>query len=281
MTDARSTWTRIALFVAVTYAFSAIFMHMAISGGEVTVVAALGGMWSPFLGVLVTRLVFPDVRRRGSLAGLGWGWGRTSTQLWSYALPILYVGATYVVVWTFGYGSLTDSPGSEVIPWLLKSLVSGLIFGTIFAFGEEVGWQGFLVPRLYRLYGFTRASLLRGIIWSVWHYPLLLGGVYGPTDTPAWYRLVCFTITMTAISFAFTWFRIRSGSLWTGVIMHAAHNKYIQGVFPGLTREGEHASWLTDEMGILTAVAAVVVAVVFWLKRHELRAPRKTRTPGD
>ena len=269
----RDIWIRIATFVAVTYAFSSIFMYMVISSGEITALTAFGGMWSPFVGVLVTRLIFPDGRRRGSLAGLGWGWGKTRYQVMSYVLPILYVLATYVVVWLTDVGRFTDAAPGTVAMWALKNVGTGFVTATIFAFGEEVGWQGFLVPQLYRITDFTKTALLRGIIWSVWHYPLLLGGVYGTQDTPAWFRLVCFTITMTGISFAFAWLRLKSGSLWTGMWMHASHNKFIQSIFPGVTVGVGAIAWYVDEMGALTAVAAVVVAFVFWRKRGEFPAP--------
>ena len=267
----RDVWIRIATFVAATYGFSSIFMYMVISSGEITYVTALGGMWSPFVGVLVTRLVFPDGRRRGSLAGLGWGWGKTRYQLWSVAVPFLYVFATYLVVWLAGIGRFTDASAGAVTEFVLRGALSGLVVGSIFAFGEEVGWQGFLVPELSRVTSFTKTALLRGVIWSVWHFPLILGGVYGAQDTPAWYRLVCFTITMTGVSFAFAWLRLRSGSLWPGVFMHAMHNKFIQGTFPGVTEDGARISWFVDEMGALTAAAAIVVAVIFWRKRRELK----------
>lgn len=270
MPDRRAIWTRVATFVAVTYAFSSIFMHMAVSRGEITVVAALGGMWSPFVGLLVTRLVFPDGRRRGSLAGLGWRWGKTRYELWSVAAPFIYVLGTYVVVWVAGLGNFTDAAPGTVARFVLRSAAGGLILGSVFAFGEEVGWQGFLVPQLFRVTGFTQTALLRGVIWSLWHFPLILGGIYGPQDTPVWYRLVCFTVTMTGISFAFAWLGLRSGSLWPGVFMHAMHNRFIQGTFPRLTEGGERISWYVDEMGALTALAAVVVALVFWRKRAEI-----------
>lgn len=112
-------------------------------------------------------------------------------------------------------------------------MAMGLTIGAALAFGEEIGWRGFLVPQLYRLHGFTKAALLRGIIWSVWHWPLMTGGVYGPSTTSLIYGILCFTVVMTAVSFAFTWFRVRSGSLWTGVWMHAAHNTFFQSVYPG------------------------------------------------
>jgi membrane protease YdiL (CAAX protease family) len=270
----RAVWIRIATFVAVTYGFSAIFMSAAISSGEITAVSALGGMWSPLVGVFVTRLIFPDGRRRGSLSGLGWGWGRTGYQLLAVAVPILYVLASYTALWLAGIGRFASTTPSEFTFFVLRGVFRGLTLGSIFAFGEEVGWQGFLVPELRKVTSFTRAAFLRGVIWSVWHYPLIAGGVYGTTETPLWYRLVCFTVTMTAASFAFAWIRLRSGSLWTGVWMHASHNRFIQGIFPGLTVFGGAAAWYIDEMGVLTAAAAVLVAFVFWLRRGALSASR-------
>ncbi len=182
---------------------------MAISAGKITTATALGGMWSPLVGLLVTRIIFPDGRRRGSLAGLGWRWGSTRWQLWSYLLPVLYVGAAYGATWAFGLAGFTEDPAGDVAVKVLTAIALGTVFNSIAALGEEIGWQGFLVPQLFRVVGFTKTALLRGIIWSLWHYPLIIGGVYGTTETPLWYRLVFFTITMTSVSFAFSWLRIK------------------------------------------------------------------------
>jgi len=193
MLSRRDTWIRIATFVGVTYVWSFFFMGMAISAGEITLVSALGGMWSPFVGIFVTRLIFPDGGRRGSLKGLGWGWGKTRWQVTSWFLPALYVGLAHGAVWAFGFAGFTEAGPGTIALFVLKRMAMGLTVGAVLAFGEEVGWQGFLVPRLYKLAGFTRAALGRGIVWSIWHFPLIIGGVYGTTATPLCYRLVCFT----------------------------------------------------------------------------------------
>ena len=273
MLSRKDTWIRIGTFVAVTYAWSFIFMGMAIHHGEITLLAALGGMWSPFVGVLITRIIFPDGRRRGSLAGLGWGWGRTGWQVGSWFLPALYVGVAHAALWLSGLEAFTEAGIGPIAAFVVKRVAMGLTIGAALAFGEEVGWQGFLVPQVYRLSGFTTSAFLRGITWSVWHWPLIIGGVYGPASTPVIYKILCFTVTMTAVSFAFTWFRIRSGSLWTGVWMHAAHNIFFQSVYPGLTQNGPHSAWLVDEFGAFSVVAAVLVGVFFWRQRGALDAP--------
>jgi membrane protease YdiL (CAAX protease family) len=265
------------VFIAVTYAWSAVFMAMAIRNGDITIASALGGMWSPFVGVVVMRVVFPDGGRRGNLRGLGWTWGGrsegTKWQIASWFLPALYVGLAHGAVWAFGLAGFVDEPIGDLAVMVLKRMLMGLSFGAALAFGEEVGWQGFLVPQVYRLAGFTRASLFRGVVWSVWHFPLIIGGVYGTTVTPLWYRLICFTVTMTAVSFAFTWFRMKSGSLWTGVWMHAAHNIFFQSIYPRLTAEGDRTAWFVNEFGAFSAAAAVLVALFYWNRRPRLEAP--------
>jgi len=273
MLTRRDRWVRIATFVAITYLWSFIFMGMAIKDQEITLLTALGGMWSPFVGILVTRIIFPDGRRRGSLAGLGWGWGKWGWQVGSWFLPALYVGVAHAVLWVTGLEGFTEAGVGDIATFVLKRMAMGLTIGAALAFGEEVGWQGFLVPQLYKLGGFTKAAFTRGIIWSVWHWPLIIGGVYGPSSTPLLYRILCFTVVMTAVSFAFTWFRMRSGSLWTGVWMHAAHNIFFQSVYPGLTQDGPNSAWFVDEFGAFSVVVAVLVAVFFWRKRGALEPP--------
>ena len=70
----------------------------------------------------------------------------------------------------------------------------------IAALGEEIGWSGFLVPQLAKQYRFTTVALARGVIWSVWHYPMIIAGVYA-NQTPVWFNLICFTLVITGISF--------------------------------------------------------------------------------
>ncbi|HUX16074.1 MAG TPA: CPBP family intramembrane glutamate endopeptidase, partial [Phycisphaerae bacterium] len=62
----------------------------------------------------------------------------------------------------------------------------------------------------------------------------------------------------------------KSGSLWTGALLHASHNLFIQGVFDRMTANTGHTAWITGEFGIALALAAVVVGVTFWTKRGAL-----------
>jgi membrane protease YdiL (CAAX protease family) len=100
--------------------------------------------------------------------------------------------------------------------------------------GEEIGWRGFLVPELAKRYSFAATAMLSGFIWAIWHYPILLLADYNG-HTPVWYYLPLFTLLLPVISFVWTWMRLKSGSLWPGVVLHAAHNTFIQQFFDPLT----------------------------------------------
>ena len=137
------------------------------------------------------------------------------------------------------------------------------------ALGEEIGWRGFLVPELANNVSFTATALISGIIWSLWHYPVLIFADYN-AGTATWYALLCFTVMVVGISFIFAWMRLKSGSLWTGALLHASHNLYVQAVFTPLTRNTGKTAWFIDEFGAVLPLVAVVVAIYFWTRRHEL-----------
>jgi len=49
----------------------------------------------------------------------------------------------------------------------------GVVFGPIAGFFEEIGWSGFAYPRLRQRYGAIGGGVLLGLIWGVWHLPVL------------------------------------------------------------------------------------------------------------
>ena len=217
-------------------------------------------MWSPGIAAFVTTVIF-----RQPIRSFGWRWGKTRYQLWSILLPVLYCLVGYGFVWLSGLGGLM---ADRVIP-RLQYLPKGFTLTCIAALGEEIGWSGFLVPQLAKQYRFTTVALARGVIWSVWHYPMIIAGVYA-NQTPVWFNLICFTLVVTGISFAFTWFRLRSGSLWTGMFLHASHNWFIQSYFTRLTTTTALTAYLIDEFGAALALTSVGVAFVFWRMRGSL-----------
>lgn len=267
MEKAKDIWKRIITFIILTYSISSIFIYLCISAGDLRAAGGLyglGGMWSPGIAAILTQLLY-----RKSIRDFGWSWGKTKYQLWSYAIPILYCFIIYIFVWVTGFGAIHDSYINIIGSILMRFTI--WIFLVCFAvLGEEIGWSGLFAPQLIKITSYTKTSLLRGIVWSVWHYPLIIWGVYGSETLPVWYKLICFTLVLTGTSFAYTWLRLKSGSLWTGVFLHASHNMFIQSIFPRLTTDTGMTAYFIDEFGIASAIVAVLVAFIFWKKQDLL-----------
>jgi membrane protease YdiL (CAAX protease family) len=238
---------------------------------------ALAFMWCPGLAALVTKLV-----RDRTLRGLGWGWGRTRYFWIAYGLAIAICLLPYLAVW-FAFDAFSRSQLDETIAraglppalrsdaaWVAAVLIGLPLVGLVSAAGEEIGWRGFLVPRMHSLVGFTRASVLVGLVWAAWHYPInaAVFPLHRP-NVPLWYANACFTLLVVGASFVHTWLRTRSNSLWPSALFHAAGNGF-QSALQAATLETGVTSYLTTEYGASFAVAGCLVALAFW--RGSLRA---------
>jgi membrane protease YdiL (CAAX protease family) len=275
---------QVLTYLIIVLAFSSFFYFLILHSGSLgngRGLYVLGLMWCPALaGMLTLRL------NGRSISDLGWKWGESKYQIRSWYIPILYASVAYAIVWVFHlgafgnpeyYDSLTKtmhlggSPWISIVMGIALTGTYGMIRSVSSALGEEIGWRGFLVPELSKTTSFTATSLISGIVWSLWHYPILIYGDYN-AGTPTWYGLTCFTVMVISMSFVFAWMRLKSGSLWTGAILHGSHNLYIQGIFTPLTRNTGKTAWFIDEFGCVLPLVAVAFAIYFWSKRRELPA---------
>ncbi|PPF35656.1 CPBP family intramembrane glutamic endopeptidase [Pseudoclavibacter sp. AY1H1] len=122
-----------------------------------------------------------------------------------------------------GVGNL-ELPLPVVVLVLLQlvSIPVGAFLNLIPALGEELGWRGWLLPKLLRL-GTVPALLISGLIWGLWHAPLILLG-YNYVDAPGWLGLTMMTGMCILVGAVFAWLRIRSESVWPAALAHGAFN---------------------------------------------------------
>lgn len=274
----------IIIFLSITFALSAIFYFLIIYSGTLDGGAGqyvMGLMWCPGISALITMKIL-----KRNISDLGWKWGKTKYQIKSYLIPLLYTFIAYIIIWSFGWGKFYNG---ETVNWITKSFglgeigsgfsilfylilvgVFGIIGSMSSALVEEIGWRGFLVPELYKSQGFTKTSLITGLIWGVWHLPILLFADYN-SGTPSWFAMPCFMVLIISISFIYTWFRMKSGSLWTGVILHGSHNLFIQAIFTPLTEDTGNTPYYIDEFGIVLPIVAIGFSIYYWSKRNELK----------
>jgi membrane protease YdiL (CAAX protease family) len=105
----------------------------------------------------------------------------------------------------------------------LVAIPIGAFVNTVPALGEELGWRGFLLPRLLPL-GTAPAVLVSGAVWGLWHTPLILLGYNYGVETPGWLGVVMMTGTCVVVGAVFAWLRLRSASVWPAALAHGAFN---------------------------------------------------------
>jgi membrane protease YdiL (CAAX protease family) len=204
--------------------------------GTLVMICWTSAMWAPGLAALVvTRYVDRQPLSSLYLKRLG----EKRVYLWAWLLPIAFAISTGLLTWIFGLGkldleftqikqALSQAPGGSAIPPMLVVLAQALIaltigplFNTLFAVGEELGWRGYLFPKLLPL-GQRRAIILSGVIWGLWHAPVILQGHNYPEHPYLGvFLMVGFCLLLGAI---LCWFYLRTRSPWAPALAHGAIN---------------------------------------------------------
>jgi membrane protease YdiL (CAAX protease family) len=264
------------LFSSVPYALMIHSHHIGAGNGLVVRLV----MWCPAAAAFATcALLRIDTRT------LGWSWRPSRYEALGYLLPLLYAIPVYLVVWIAVRGSFAleafekeaaeslsmgSSPRLATFALMIPMLATlGVIGSLANALGEEIGWRGFLLPRLTGQFGFTFGCVISGLIWAAWHYPGLLWADYNAGKNPT-YALGCFTCMVVAMAFVMGWLRLKSDSLWPCAMLHASHNLFIQAILDRMTAPVGRALYYTTEFGCGLALAIAATGIYFWSRRNEL-----------
>lgn len=195
-------------------------------------------MFAPMLGVLVT------CRGLGTQkTGIRWKLqlkghlGCYALALWGPALLTLAGAALYFALYPqqfdgqmtvlAGQLGLESVPMSLLLIQIVQCVTFAPILNTFFALGEEVGWRGWLTPTLQGRLGRVPGVILSGVIWGIWHWPLILlaGYQYGLGYPGApWTGLAGMCLFTTVIGILLSWLYDRTGSIWAPSLAHGAIN---------------------------------------------------------
>lgn len=114
-----------------------------------------------------------------------------------------------------------DLPLQLLLVVTIAALPVNTLISALATLGEEVGWRGWLLPNLLPL-GTWPALVLTGLIWGVWHAPLiLLGYNFGYTDVRGVALMIVFCVFVGVL---LGWLRLRTATIWPCVLGHAAIN---------------------------------------------------------
>jgi membrane protease YdiL (CAAX protease family) len=244
----RTPWAAVATFIVIAYALAWLVQLPVWLSGE--------GMAHPQFGILTTGMMLtpaiaaivvvrfvarpPNIPRLlgltplrpagrtiglAVLAWLGFPILAFCALLLGQAMGLLRLDLTEfsgALEWLQIYGGEVPEAGLGylVLVQLLVIPVTGLT-ASISAFGEELGWRGWLLPNLRPL-GTWPALLITGVVWGAWHAPvILLGYNYGRTDILGVLMMIGWCLLLGTL---LGWLRLRSASLWPAVLGHGAIN---------------------------------------------------------
>jgi membrane protease YdiL (CAAX protease family) len=176
------------------------------------------------------------------------------------------IGAIMAVMLTivpFGLSLFLYLTGFSKTPQLNPAYM--LVAFAVFIFvsiGEELMWRGLLYTELSKLFTFRTTSILIGVLWSVWHYPLIVHTRFLYSDRPAWYSVPMFTIAVTASSFIYNYLRKVSGSIWPCVLLHTLENWLFFSIIAMLERpEYKWSTFFMSDIGIIYVLSAIAGAI--------------------
>lgn len=221
----------------ILFLFPVFFRAAGVSESSLISLAAWSAaMWMPGLGAIIaTRYGEKQELKMLRLGKLG----KKRIYFWAWLVPILAVIGAGLISMLIGFGKfdptfqmiresmegLPDVPESTIPLLMAAQVVSSLtlapLFNTVFALGEELGWRGYLLPKLLPL-GQLPAVIISGVIWGIWHAPVILQGHNYP-DHPVLGvgMMIVFTVLLSII---FSWLYLKTKSPWAPALAHGTVN---------------------------------------------------------
>jgi membrane protease YdiL (CAAX protease family) len=229
--------------------------------------AALGGIGPSLAGIATTATVDGNLRDLFS----GFRWSRPGNKWYAAALLISpFLGLmTLAVERTLGLPTATVAEMIETVPLCL-------IFPFFSACGEEIGWRGFLLPKLQKRHSAFKSSILVGVAWGLWHIPtqILAMRQFGAVVVLA-SIFVSHIVAMTAHSVVATWLYNNSSQSLLLVMMYH-YSLTFTAIFMGPLSSSDSAMlphWLI--FALLYWVAALIITVTSG-SEHLVQKPFKT-----
>ncbi|HWC97637.1 MAG TPA: CPBP family intramembrane glutamic endopeptidase [Candidatus Sulfopaludibacter sp.] len=227
--------------------------------------------WIAELTILPAALLTMWLRSRQSFRKIGWHWGPFAAYIAVAAATVSAVA----LVWAISLAMHAAAPVQRATPRQLAiSLPVILGLSCFFAFAEEFGWRGFLLPKLLPL-GVRQALLVSGLCWFLWEAPLVAFGMLdaelihiNPPLTLALHLLQ--TLSMAVV---FGYLRLRFDSVLLPTFAHGLLNT--MGAL-GFFLLQEKRPMVADFSGVIGTLAQIAVAVALLVSSARLRKPLTT-----
>jgi len=171
---------------------------------------------------------------RDGFVGAGWRWGSSKYWFAAIGIPALLWIVPALLDLSFGNLHLPNALTASQTAWVFDALFVTLIP----AFGEEIGWRGYMLPRMARVMSPRKAVIWHGVIWYLWHMPLVgyavftaMQAAFPGSGLPAILLATagalaagCVLVVLDSAIFARLW--AGSGSIAIATVLHATYDGF-------------------------------------------------------
>lgn len=272
----------VKLYIAIAFGLIwAVGLVFYLLGTNVASFAGASQLWasvSMFIP-LVATLICQKSNKEPLLRNIGVSW--KVNRWWFLGWLTFPVIALLTLLFTYWISGLNNADISETLPFgnvcgpvgvgaivILSGMLAGVTINALFAFGEEVGWRGYLLKQ-FEGRSFLSTAVVIGIIWGLWHAPLILMGHNYPQH-PQW-GVLMMVVVCILMSFIIQYFRVKSGSVIVAAIMHGTCNGVagLTMIFISLDKYNDLIDGATGLVGILAML--VVALAIFLFDRYVTR----------
>jgi membrane protease YdiL (CAAX protease family) len=220
----------------------------------------LGG-GGPTLTAVIVILV---IKEKGGIRKLFGPLFKLRVSLWWFVFVFGFWAVVTAVA--LGIGTIFGQAFPALGQFTWVSLLPIFVTMVLSNVWEEIGWRGFALPRLQEGYNDLKIVFIMGLLWSLWHLPLILNPTLPMSDLP-WYGEIIFSLSLTVI---YTW-----------LYQHTNHSLFFVSVFHAMSNT---MAFVLLELGVfvssyafvvgITAIVAIVIILIYGPQRFIKASPK-------
>lgn len=278
---------RIIIFVLFAYglswAFAGLFYLPGIFDEDVVLsLTNIFAMLTPAIASLLTRRITKE-GMANSMLRLNIN-GNVKYYLLAVALPIIYAAVTDVLNVLVMGEKFDLNTAFEYAEVSAVGYTAAIFFNIAISFatlpiylGEELGWRGYLFPKLKTVMNRPSAYIVSGIIWGAWHTPAIIGGHNFGKDYAGYPYVGVLTMCVSciAVGIIFTWLTEKTNSVYPAAIAHAVNNNVIS-LVSAPARDLSNASDVYNVQFFYVMTAAVFIVAAACIAESAI-AQRRTK----
>lgn len=279
---------RLGIFLGLAFVLTwAVEFALMANGGlsnPYAIVVLGGGMLIPALSVVITRLITKEGFKDFGLKPYFNGNIRYYLMAWFGPPLLIFLGALiYFLIFPSHFDPSMSNMAAQhkdvtaqmlagiLIAQLLIGLLVGPVLNIITTLGEEIGWRGYLLPKLMEMVSVRQAILISGVIWGLWHAPAIaMGHNYG-LGYPfyPWGGILAMVVFCFFAGSFLSYLTIKTKSVLPAAIGHGAMNGFA--AFSAWFTIGQSSPFVGPlPVGIIGGIGFILVgSICFYLVGHE------------